>query len=128
MNSASELKDKIKKDLENNARHQAQESMENEVITKLVEANPVELPESLVKTQKKTLIENSKKRLSQYGMTPEEQEKWILAQDSVFEQEAQLSLKSSYLVDQLKQDLKIKATPEDIQKSLKESYPSKIPN
>lgn len=122
-----ELKQKIKKDLEENTKQKVKESVENQVITKLVEANPVDIPQSLTQKQKLALIENSKKRLSQYGMDPKEQMNWVKENENAFEKEALFSLKSSYLVDKLIQDLKIDASEEDIEKSLKESYPSKTP-
>ena len=121
-----ELKNQIRKDLEKTSEQKAKESMENEIITKLVESNPViDVPKSLIENQKKTLIENAKKRLKEYGMKAHEEEAWIKEQDAVFEKEAKFSIQSSYLIEKLIEDLKLQLNKEDIEKSLKESFPTK---
>ncbi len=122
----SKLKEKIRKDLEETSKQKAKESMENEIVTKLVESNPVvDIPKSLIENQKKALIENARKRIKEYGMKPHEEEVWIKEQDSAFEKEAQFSIQSGYLIEKLIEDLKLQLTKEDINKSLKESFPSK---
>ncbi|MGI9549545.1 MAG: trigger factor [Bdellovibrionales bacterium] len=123
-----ELKEKIHKDLEDTQQQKAKESMENEIVTQLVENNPItNIPQSLIEDQKKSLITNARKRLEDYGMNAQQQEVWIKEQDAQFEQEARFNIHSGYLLEQLMQDLKLQTTPEDIQKALQESFPSKNP-
>ena len=125
--SLEELKSKIKKDLQNNLEQRAKEEMENELIRQLVEKNPLEIPETLVKSQSQKLKDNARKRMQEYKMSKAEQEAFIREQDSIFEKEAKESLHSGYLMGQLIRDLKIKTTPEDIRRSLQESFPTKKP-
>lgn len=127
LKTLEELKNRIKEDLKSNLKQKAQEDMENNVIQELVKKNPVQLPESLIKEQKQKLKDNARKRLEEYKMPPAEQEAFLNEKDSIFEKEAKNSLHSSYLMEQLIQDLKIKATEEDIKKSLQESFPTKKP-
>lgn len=122
-----ELEIKVRKDLEDLNLQKSQEKREDEVISKLVEANPLDLPQTLIEDQKKKLIGNAKKRLEGYKLTPQQQDAWVKEQDKHFEKEAKLSLHASYLIEKLIEDLKIKTTPEDIEKSLKESFPDKKP-
>ena len=127
LKTLEELKTKIKEDLKKNLDQKAKEEMENNVIKQLMEKNPVQLPESLIQEQKQKLKDNARKRLEEYKMPKAEQETFFQEKDTVFEQEAKESLHSSYLMKQLIQDLKMKVTKEDIQKSLQESFPTKKP-
>ncbi len=122
-----ELKAKVKEDLEKNLEQKAKEEMENNLVQKLAEKNPVEIPKVLIKEQKKKLKENARKRLEEYKMPAAEQETFLKDKDPVFEKEAKESLHISYLMEQLIHDLKIKVTEEDINKSLRESFPTKKP-
>ena len=127
LETLEELKAKIKKDLKVNLEQKAKEEMENNVVQQLVEKNPVELPEVLIKDQKQKLKDNAIKRLQEYKMPEAEQEVFLREKDTVFEKEAKESLHISYLMKQLIQNLKIKTTEEDIQKALQESFPKKKP-
>ena len=127
LETLDELKARVKTDLKSNLEQKVQEEMENDVVRQLVEKNSVELPEVLIKEQKQKLKDNAVKRLEEYKMPKAEQEAFLREKDSVFETEAKESLHSSYLMEQLIQDLKIKTTGEDIKKSLQESFPQKKP-
>jgi len=127
LKNLEELKNQIQKDLKSNLEKKVKEEMENDIIQKLMEKNPIELPVSLIKEQKKKLQDNSRKRLEEYKMSQVEQEAFIKEKDSIFEKEARDSLHLSYLFEQLIKDLKIKATEEDIKKSLEESFPKSKP-
>lgn len=127
LETLEELKAQIKKDLINNLEQKAREEMENNIIEQLVQNNPLDLPKVLIKEQKQKLKENAKKRLQEYKMPEAEQETFLQEKDSVFEKEAKASLHSSYLMEQLIHELKIKTTEEDINKSLQESFPEKKP-
>ena len=122
-----ELKLRIKKDLKNNLEQKQKEEMENSLIQQLIEKNPVELPQTLIEDQKQRLKENAAKRLEEYKMPESEQEFYLKEHDKEFEKEAKSSLHISYIMEQLIKDLDIKTTQEDINNSLKESFPTKAP-
>lgn len=123
--TVQELKDRIKKDLQELNEQKAKEQMENKVIEKLVESNPISLPESLIEEQKENLKQNAQRRLGEYGIQKEEQIKWLKEKESEFEKEARFSVHSGYLIETLIKDLKMQPTKEDINKSLQESFPNK---
>ena len=127
VDTVEELKLRIKEDIKNNLEQKSKEETENSIIKQLIEKNPLELPEILIKNQKEKLKENSRKRLEEYKMSKSEQEKFLQEKDSIFEKEAKDSLHCSYLMEKLIQDLKIKTTEEDIMQSLRESFPQKDP-
>lgn len=120
-----ELKNRIKKDLTANLEQKSKEELENNVILQLVEKNPVELPGTLVKEQKQKLQDNARKRLEEYKMPKDKQEVFIQEKATMFEKEARQSLHISYLMEKLIKELKVTTTKEDIQTSLKESFPTK---
>ena len=121
----TELKEKIKSDLQKNQEQRQKESLENAMIEQLIQKNPVDIPQSVIANQKETLIKNIKKRLQEYNMPPDQQELYLKKHESTIEKEAKSSVHSSYLLEQLVKDLKIELSPEDIQNSLKESFPNK---
>ena len=120
-----ELREKIKTDLKKNQEQKEKERMENHLMEQLIEKNPLELPQTLIASQKQELTKNIKKRLEEYKMSPEQQELYLKKHDQEIEKEAKVSLHSSYLLEQLIKDLKIELSLEDIQNSLQESFPNK---
>lgn len=124
----SELKQKIKKDLLQEKEKTARQLMENEIAEKLIEANPVSLPESLVKESKKDLMEKEKERLSKQQNLPSERlDKFLKEQEEDFEKAARKELHLTYLIRKLIADLKITPSEKDIDQSLKILLPSAKP-
>lgn len=121
-----ELKMKIKEDLTKKLKKEAEEKLNNSLIRELIKKNPLEIPEVLIKRQKQKLKENVRKSLEGHK-TKEEQDAFLQKEDSVFEKQAKENLHSSYLMEQLIEDLQIKATEEDIKKFLKEAFPQERP-
>ncbi|MBC6415116.1 MAG: trigger factor [Bdellovibrionales bacterium] len=122
-----ELKEKIKQDLQKNLEQKEQENLENRLLKTLAKKNPLELPQTLIEDQKQRLKENTKKHLQIYKFSPKDQEIYLQKHEEEFQKEAVFSLHISYLVEQLIKDLKIQTNSEDIEKSLKESFPNKNP-
>ena len=127
MKSADELKKRIREDIEKSKEAQMKEKMENDIIDELVKKNPIELPEALIQDQKKRLKDNAKRRLEEYKVPSAEQEKFLREKEDEFDKEARRSLHASYLVEKLVDELKMKATEEDIKKSLTENFPMRNP-
>ena len=120
-----ELKTKVEEDLRKNLEQKEKEKLENALLEKLVEKNPLELPLALIEDQVERLKENTKKNLEVYKFSPEDQEIYLQKHEKEFQKESCFSLHISYLVEKLIQDLKMNLSPEDIEKSLKESFPNK---
>lgn len=122
-----ELKEKVRDDLYKNLKVKQEEEVENSVVDQLVAKNPVDLPQNLIEDQKKNLKENAEKRLEGYKVPAHERSAYLNKHDKEFEKEAKASLHISYIMQTLIKDLKISANKDDIQKSLKESFPTKTP-
>lgn len=113
------LKDAIRKDLEQNEERRVQEEVRNQVLRRLVEANPVDVPESLKEQQKQMIIEDVKQKMSQQGMGEQDFEEYRTKWKDDFEDSAKFMVQSTFLVDELAEKLKLKATPKDIDEKIK---------
>src|SRR5207253_1917986 len=63
--SLEDLKKTIREDLEGTEKKRVEDAFKNRLLKKLVIENPVEVPSSLLKDQKNSLIEDFKKRMSE---------------------------------------------------------------
>lgn len=118
--SVAELKDAIREDLKEAEAARIKEEERNAILKALAEANPVLTPKSLVEDQKQALINDFKKRLGQQGFGDREfaeyQSKW----DTDFETTAQFMVQSTFLLDKLAEDLKLRAGEADFDKKMEE--------
>ena len=121
----TQLKDKIKKDLQKNLEQKQKEELENQLIDQLIQKNPINIPQAIIADRKEKLIQNVKKHLQEYNRTADQQEEYLQKHETEIEKEAKSSVHGAYLLEQLIKDLKIELKPEDIQNSLKESFPNK---
>ena len=122
-----ELKEKIRKDLSQEKEKTASQLMENEISEKLIEANPMPLPESLIKESKKDIMEKERERLSKQGLSSEQLDKFLKEREGDFEKAARKELHLTYLIRKLIADLKITPSEKDIEQSLKILFPSAKP-
>ena len=81
---------------------------------KLVAANPVDVPNSLLTEQKKTLVEDFRKRMEQQGMSPEAYEDYVTKWDGDFAATAKEMIQSSFLIDQIATDNNLICKSEDL--------------
>ncbi len=64
----AELRDKISSDLKERAAAEARKLMEKQISDKLIEANPFDVPESMVRLQAAMMLQGMSQRLSAQGM------------------------------------------------------------
>jgi trigger factor len=109
-----ELKKTIREDLEGNEKKRIEDAFKNRLLKKLVQENPVDVPTSLKKEQKNSLIEDFKKRMTEQGMNPTEFEDYVQKWDKDFEATAAEMIQSSFLVDAIAKKHDLHAKPEDL--------------
>jgi trigger factor len=114
------LKKSIREDLESTDQKRIEDAFKNRLLKKLVEANPVEVPESLRREQKSSLVEDFKKRMSEQGMTPEDFESYAQKWDADFNKTAGEMIQSSFLVDAIAKKHDLFCKPEDLDKKFAE--------
>ncbi len=102
--TVEEFKATLKTDIEQSEKKRIEDAFKNRIVKKLVEANPVDVPASLMKEQKATLIEDFKKRMTEQGMQPAEFEAYVQKWDADFATTAGEMIQSSFLIDKLAVD------------------------
>ncbi len=117
-----DMKRKIRQDLEDYERTQARKGARKELADKLVEANPLNVPEGLIQEQIKFMIEQEKRKTGssqagaptgeESGAEPSPQETERLRPQAV------KILQQELLVDQLARDLNIEVTPQELEQEL----------
>ncbi|MCB0412463.1 MAG: trigger factor, partial [Bdellovibrionales bacterium] len=113
-----ELKETIEKDLKAQAEEQIQEDVKRQLLRELVQSNPVEVPATLKSEQKLMLIEDVKQRMSQQGMSLTEFEDYKVKWDSDFDDSARFMIQSTFLVDAIATEYKLRPNNEDIKKKI----------
>lgn len=115
-----ELKTTIREDLESTEKKRVEDAFKNRLLKKLVQENPVEVPPTLLKDQKNSLIEDFKKRMTEQGMSPADFEAYVTKWDQDFEKTAAEMIQSSFLVDALARKHDLHCKEEDLDKKYKE--------
>lgn len=119
-NSLEELKERIRKDIEEGETKRIQDDLRSRVMRALVAANPVDAPKSLVQQQKQALEEDFKGRLKQQGMNDKDFEEYKTKWGQDFEDSAAFMVKSTFLLDALAEKLGLKAKPSEIDEKINE--------
>lgn len=114
------LKKSIRDDLEANDRKQIEEAFKNRLLKNLVQENPVEVPASLMREQKASLVADFKKRMADQGMGEKDFEGYVQKWDKDFETTAAEMIQSSFLIDAIAKEHDLFAKEEDIDAKLKE--------
>lgn len=97
--SLEDLKKTIKEDLQQNETKRVEDGFKNRLLKTLVKENPVEVPASLLKEQKASLVEDFKKRMANQGMGEGDFASYVEKWDGDFEKSAAEMIQSSFLVD-----------------------------
>lgn len=112
--SLDDLKARIRTELETTKKNNSSSQLRDAVIKAFVDANPVEVPNSLLEEQRNALIEDFKNRLKSQGMNDmdfsEYQNKW----GADFDTTAKFMVQSAFLVDQLSEEENLRATDKDV--------------
>ncbi len=116
--SLGDLKERIRKDIEESEGKRILDDMRNRVMKALVEANPVDAPKSLVAQQKQALEEDFKGRLKQQGMSEGDFEEYKKKWGQDFEDSAAFMVKSTFLLDALAEKLNLRALPNEIEEKI----------
>ncbi len=119
--SEEAYKAKVKGDLEHREADRIQAEMSDKVVEKLIEKNPLEVPASMVESQKKHILEDYERRLkseigeAEFSRMKEEQEKeW----DSEAQKTAERIVKGSLLVQALSRIEKLDPTDAEFEEYL----------
>lgn len=118
--SLEALKTAIRNDIKESEERRIQEDLRNRLIKNLVENNPMDVPRTLIEEQKAALVEDFKGRLSQQGMKESEFEDYKVKWNDDFENTARFMVHSTFLLDTLAHQLKLEATPAEVESKISE--------
>lgn len=114
--SVEDFKKSVETDMEQSDKKRIEDAFKNRLLKKLVEANPVQVPASLLKDQKAALIEDFKKRMTEQGMQAAEFTDYVQKWDADFNKTAEDMIQSSFLIDKLAQEQDLICKREDLDK------------
>ena len=116
----SDLKATILKELEQQAEQSYQNELKQKALEQLVEKNPIELPESIIQSQKEHIQQDIIQKLKQQRASEQQIQKYVKDHEQEILKKSKWNAQAAYLVQSLSKQLNIKA-PEHQDKPMKES-------
>jgi trigger factor len=118
VDSVETLRAKLRENLSERARMESEHRLRDEVMGKLIAAHEFEVPESLVKSQARRLLESTVRDMMQRGMDPRNQElDWENLQ-GMLEAQATEDLRGSILLERIADAEEIEPTDEEIEREI----------
>lgn len=114
------LKKTIREDLEQSETKRIEQDTKNRLLKKLVSLNPVDVPTTMLQDQKKALIEDMKKKMTEQGMSEAEFESYTQKWDKDFENSAAEMIQSGFLIDAIANKHDLRWTEADLDKKFDE--------
>ncbi len=115
-----QLKEAIREDFVKREEKRIADEMKNRLMRALVERNPVDVPKSLLTEQKKALIDDMHERMKQQGMDENTFEDYKMKWDDDFSKTATFMIRSSFLIDKISAEHKLRYQESDLETKLKE--------
>ncbi|HYY41137.1 MAG TPA: trigger factor, partial [Pyrinomonadaceae bacterium] len=116
--SLSDLRAKLRLDLEMRAKFEADQRVRDEVMRQLIAAHQFEVPESLVKSQARRLLESAVRDMMQHGLDPRSPEfSWDNMQ-GVFTAQATEDLRGSILLERIAEAEQVEVADEEIEQEI----------
>ena len=113
--SLDQLREKVRSDLEAQAKNEAEGRMRSDLLRKLVDAHEFELPERLVAQQTEHRFESVVRDMIGHGIDPRTPElDWEKARDSLKDQ-ASFDLRSSLLLERVADEEQLDVTDQEIE-------------
>ena len=119
----AEYKDSVKKGLEEKKAKEAKDQKEDAVIDAIIEASEMNIPEAMLETQKRQMIQDFAQRIQSQGLSMDQYMKFTgLTADKLLEQmapQAEKRIKSRLVLENVVKAEKIEVSDEDYENELK---------
>ena len=116
--SLADLRAKLRQDMELRAKYEADNKVRDELMRKLIAAHQFEVPESLVKSQARRLMESTVRDMMQHGIDPRSPEiSWDNMQN-VFLGQATEDLRGSILLERIADAEQVEVSDEEIEQEI----------
>lgn len=112
--TVEEFKKTIAADIEQSEKKRIEDAFKNRLLKVLVDANPVDVPQSLMKEQKASLIADFEKRMQQEGMSEHDFNAYVEKWDADFAKTASEMIQASFLIDEIARKHDLLCKKEDI--------------
>jgi len=119
--SLEDLRAQLRKDLEKEKRLALDRQLKDQIVDQLMEANPFELPESLVEEQARSLVSDTKMRLSSQGMAFES---LGVSEDKLkeeYKETAKKQVRTFLVLEKISEQEGITVTDDEVEERLKET-------
>ncbi|MDR3253397.1 MAG: trigger factor [Endomicrobium sp.] len=110
-----DLKTKIKETLETEEKHRQDVDVEKQIIEYLLDKNKFDVPQCLVASQKKSLIEKMVNYMKNQGLAKEYVENQIKLGQEKFKEEAEKNVRISYILNSIYVNENLEVTDADIE-------------
>lgn len=118
--SLADLKDDVRKSLEEQCKRQSASGIQDKIIEALLQANEFEAPPSLVERQIYYMMTDTQKRMRQAGMDEKNAMELSFRMHDQFKKDAEKTVKSFLILKKIGAKEAIEATDEDIDNHIKE--------
>lgn len=115
-----DLKKNILKDLEDRQNKKTEETLKENLLKTLISLNPIEIPQSLVREQKKLLVQDMQKQMANDGMTEQDYVQYKDKWDADFERTAKQMIHVAYLIDAIAAKHQLHCSKEDVDTKFEE--------
>jgi trigger factor len=109
------LKKNISDDITQSESKRIEQDLKNRLLKKLVSLNPVDVPPSMLKEQKKALVEDMKKRMSEQGMNDKDFDQYSEKWEKDFESTAAEMIQSGFIVDAIAKKHELSWNEQDLE-------------
>jgi trigger factor len=121
MRDLAELKARIRLNLEGEAKLKALQGQEEAIVDRILEKNPIDLPESMVREYLEELLQRLRKEGREW--TPEEEERFRVE----YRPQAERRIKRDLLVDAIIRAERVTVTDEEIEQTIRGAAPEDAP-
>lgn len=119
--SLADLKDKIRKDILHLKTAEQKNKLKDEALKRIIENNPFEVPETLVRKEAESLLQDYARSLHQSGVNIKDPEmNWTEIMARLTKQ-ADQNIRGSYLLDAIAREEKIEVAEEDIDRAINQA-------
>lgn len=112
------LKETIRQDLEQNEVRRIDQDFKNRLLKILVKENPVDVPPSMLKDQKKALIEDMKQKMMDQGMPDKEFADYVNKWDGDFAATAADMIKAGFIIDAIANKHELRWSKADVDQKI----------
>ena len=116
--SAADLRQRVRENLEARARYESEQRLRDEVMNKLIDAHPFEVPRTLVEHQTDNLLRSTLQDMMQRGLDPRQQEMDWQGFREMLRPQADREMRGSLLLERIAEAEEIDVSDEEVESEI----------